>query len=282
MPTQTDVPDIFVKCNRPRSHKKKCPQPIIYHTDLEKNLFVCPNCGFHFTISAHQRLHQLCDPESFQQLYDNIVSADPLHFPGYDKKLADSLSDTGMTSPIIAGEATLQGIPIAIAVTDFRIRAGAMDAAVGEVICLLTEYATEHSLPIILVIGSGGGAAMQNGTLSLMQMPKTVNTLARHKEKGNLYIAVLTHATMGGVLASLASKGSITLAEPEAKIGFVGDRVAGLLGSGAPEDFRTSEGLLKNGGVDEIVDRRQLRDTLAYFLNWDAARSRREMHNVAS
>ena len=218
--------------------------------DVTGNLSVCPLCGYHFPMGAYYRLSTILDPGSFRELNEKLPAADPLSFPGYREKQRAAQRKTGLTE----------------AVLDSRFLLGSMSAAVGEKITLAIEYAAKNKLPLILFSASGG-ARMQEGILSLMQMAKTSAALARFSEKGLLYISVLTDPTTGGVTASFASLGDIILAEPGALIGFAGPRVIQqTIGETLPEGFQRSEYQEEHGFVDAVVPRGELRETLSRLL----------------
>ena len=220
--------------------------------DVAAALSVCPLCGYHFPMGAYYRLSSVLDPGSFRELHEKLTASDPLRFPGYGAKLDGARRKTG--SRCVVG------------VLDSRFLMGSMSAAVGEKLTLAIEYAGKNKLPLILFAASGG-ARMQEGILSLMQMAKTSAALARFAEKGLLYISVLTDPTTGGVTASFASLGDIILAEPGALIGFAGPRVIQqTIGETLPEGFQRAEFQMEHGFVDAVVPRKDLRDTLIRLL----------------
>ena len=234
--------------------------------ELHKNLYVCPRCGHHHAVSAYYRLSLILDPGTFRELDERLASADPLAFPGYAGKLADVGRRTGLSEAVVTATGRIEGRRTAVGVLDSRFFMGSMSAAVGEKITLAIEYAAKNRLPLILFAASGG-ARMQEGILSLMQMAKTSAALARFSEKGLLYISVLTDPTTGGVTASFASLGDIILAEPGALIGFAGPRVIQqTIGQTLPEGFQRAEFQEEHGFVDAVVPRLQMRDTLSQLL----------------
>lgn len=234
--------------------------------EVAKNLYVCPLCGHHFPIGARRRLRMLLDRESFDELNGGCVSADPLAFPEYREKLVKARERTGLGEAALTGTGRIGGYACAVGALDGRFLMGSMGAAVGEKITRLAEYATAYALPLILISASGG-ARMQEGILSLMQMAKTAAAIGRHGEAGLLYVSVLTDPTTGGVTASFASLGDVTLAEPGALIGFAGPRVIQqTIGQTLPEGFQSAEFQLEHGFVDAVVPRSALRDTLAQLL----------------
>ena len=229
-------------------------------------LSVCPLCGYHFPMGAYYRLSSVLDSGSFRELNEKLTSNDPLHFPGYGSKLDAARRKTGMAEAAVTAVGTIGGCRCVVGVLDSRFLMGSMSAAVGEKLTLAIEYAGKNRLPLILFAASGG-ARMQEGILSLMQMAKTSAALARFSQKGLLYISVLTDPTTGGVTASFASLGDIILAEPGALIGFAGPRVIQqTIGETLPEGFQRAEFQLEHGFVDAVVPRSQMRDTLIRLL----------------
>ena len=229
-------------------------------------LSVCPLCGYHFPMGAYYRLSSVLDPGSFRELNERLTSADPLHFPGYPAKLEAARKKTGLNEAAVTAVGSVDGRKCVVGVLDGRFFLGSMSAAVGEKLTLAIEYAGKNKLPLILFAASGG-ARMQEGILSLMQMAKTSAALARFSEKGLLYISVLTDPTTGGVTASFASLGDIILAEPGALIGFAGPRVIQqTIGETLPEGFQRAEFQMEHGFVDAVVPRAQMRDTLSRLL----------------
>jgi len=233
---------------------------------VAEQLSVCPHCGYHWPMGAYYRLSSVLDPGSFRELNERLPAADPLSFPGYQAKLALAQRKTGLTEAAATATGTVGGYKCMVGVLDSRFLMGSMSAAVGEKITLAIEYAGKNKLPLILFAASGG-ARMQEGILSLMQMAKTSAALARFSEKGLLYISVLTDPTTGGVTASFASLGDIILAEPGALIGFAGPRVIQqTIGQQLPEGFQRAEFQMEHGFVDAVVPRSEMRDTLARLL----------------
>ena len=243
----------------------KCGQESERKTVAE-GLSVCPKCGYHFPISGYYRLSTILDPGSFRELNEKYPAADPLSFPGYRAKLTAAQRKTGLTEAAVTATGTIGGHKCVVGVLDSRFFMGSMSAAVGEKITLAIEYAAKNKLPLILFSASGG-ARMQEGILSLMQMAKTSAALARFSDKGLLYISVLTDPTTGGVTASFASLGDIILAEPGALIGFAGPRVIQqTIGETLPEGFQRAEYQEEHGFVDAVVPRSQMRETLSQLL----------------
>ena len=252
----------------------RCPQckATVFKKDVEARLNVCPECQHHFPTSAHDRIEQLLDAGSFEEWDTELRPVDPLGFVDripYHKRLGDEQAKTGMSDAAVTGKGFIRGRGVAIGITDFAFMAGSMGSVVGEKLARVVERATEQRLPLILVSGSGGGARMQEGILSLMQMAKVSAALARYHSAGGLYIAVLTNPTMGGVAASWAFQGDITFAEPKAMIGFAGARtIKNTIRLELPDGFQTSEFLLKHGFVDRIVHRRDLRTEVARIIDY--------------
>ena len=233
---------------------------------VAEGLSDCPKCGYHWPLGAYYRLSTILDPGSFRELHPRLSAGDPLSFPGYRAKLESAQRKTGLTEAAVTATGTIGGRRCVVGVLDSRFLMGSMSAAVGEKITLAIEFAAKNKLPLILFAASGG-ARMQEGILSLMQMAKTSAALARFSEKGLLYISVLTDPTTGGVTASFASLGDITLAEPGALIGFAGPRVIRqTIGQELPEGFQRAEFQMEHGFVDAVVPRTEMRDTLARLL----------------
>jgi acetyl-CoA carboxylase carboxyl transferase subunit beta len=243
---------------------------VAYTKDLQANQLVCPECSYHNRVDSDERIKQLTDVNSWKPLDQNIHPTDPLKFrdrKDYQVRLQDYQSKTGLTDAVETGTGLIDGLPIALGVMDFRFMGGSMGSVVGEKLCRLIEHATAESFPVVIVCSSGG-ARMQEGMFSLMQMAKISGALQRHQEAKLLYIPVLTHPTMGGVTASFAMLGDIILAEPKATIGFAGRRVIEqTLREKLPEGFQTSEYLLEHGFVDSIVPRTQLKKTLTQLIS---------------
>ena len=233
---------------------------------VAQGLSVCPKCGYHWPIGAYYRLSTILDPGSFRELHPRLSAGDPLHFPGYQEKLDATQHKTGLTEAVVTATGTIGGSRCVVGVLDSRFLMGSMSTAVGEKVTLAIEFAAKNKLPLILFSASGG-ARMQEGILSLMQMAKTSAALARFSDKGLLYISVLTYPTTGGVTASFASLGDIILAEPGALIGFAGPRVIQqTIGETLPEGFQRAEYQESHGFVDAVVPREKMRDTLSQLL----------------
>ena len=240
-----------------------------------RNLQVCPNCGFHAPIGGYYRLSLVLDHGSFRELDADVSGTDPLQFPDYARKAADQTRATGMKDAAVTAKGTIDGMPVVAAVLDSQFLMGSMGTAVGEKITRAVEMADREQLPLI-IFSASGGARMQEGIFSLMQMAKTSAAIERFSAKGGLYISVLTHPTTGGVTASFASLGDIMLAEPGALIGFAGPRVIEqTIGEKLPAGFQRSEFQLEHGFVDQVVPRSEMRDTLAQLLHLHAGQGRK-------
>ncbi len=247
---------------------KKCPNcnEIVFVEDVVDNSHICPVCGYYFKLMARARISMVVDKGSFEEWDTNLLTEDPLCFPGYYKKLEKVQSVTDLDEAVITGKCTIRGYETCIGVMSSDFLMGSMGSVVGEKITRLFEKATDKNLPVILFCCSGG-ARMQEGTISLMQMAKTSQAVKRHSEAGLLYISFLTDPTTGGVTASFAMLGDVILAEPEALIGFAGPRVIEqTIKQKLPEGFQRAEFLVKHGFVDRIVKRKGIRKSLAYLL----------------
>lgn len=251
----------------PQGIMTKCPAcgNIIYSKLLLKNLKIC-DCGYYFKVSAYERIAMIMDEDSFVETDQQLTTRDPLNFPGYADKLVKTQTQTGLVDGLVTGKGRICNIDTYIGVMDAAFFMGSMGTAIGEKLTRLFEKATCERLPVIVFTASGG-ARMQEGIFSLMQMAKVSGAVARHSEAGLLYITVLTDPTTGGVTASFAMLGDIILAEPGALIGFAGPRVIEqTIGQKLPEGFQRSEFLLEHGFVDKIVTRDKMRDTLGALL----------------
>ena len=234
--------------------------------EWERNLQVCPRCGFHAPIGAYYRLSNILDPGSFQELEDKLSPADPLAFPDYRSKLSELELSTGLKDAAVSALGRIEGKKAVFAVLDSRFLMGSMGTAVGEKITRAAEYAAKKKLPLV-IFSASGGARMQEGIFSLMQMAKTAAAIQRFQSGGGLYISCLTHPTTGGVTASFASLGDIMLAEPGALIGFAGPRVIEqTIKEQLPEGFQRAEYLLDHGFLDRIVRRNEWRAVLSQLL----------------
>lgn len=244
---------------------------IIFKKTLETNLKVCPKCNYHLTLTSHERINTLIDDNTFEEKNPNLKPMDTLNFKGpvsYKEKIKSEQKKTGLMDAAVTGTGKLNGRKIALGVTDSRFIMGSMGSVVGEKITRLIELAQKNKLPLIIVSGSGGGARMQEGMLSLMQMAKTSAALSNFQKNSGLYISILTHPTMAGVMASFASLGDLLIAEPGALIGFTGPRVIKqTIHKNLPKGFQTSEFLLNHGLVDMVVHRKDMKNSLSKIMN---------------
>ncbi len=256
------------KPNVPQGIMTKCPGcgKVIYTKLLLANFKRCDECGYNFKVSANERFALILDEGELQEFDAQMTTRDPLSFPGYGDKLVRTQSQTGLVDGVVTGQGRIEGLPVMLGVMDPAFFMGSMGTTIGEKLTRLFERATKERLPVILFTASGG-ARMQEGIFSLMQMAKVSAAVAKHSEAGLLYIVVLTDPTTGGVTASFAMLGDIILAEPGALIGFAGPRVIEqTIGQKLPEGFQRAEFLLEHGFVDQIVPRDQLRHTLGTIL----------------
>ena len=258
------------KRDMPEGLWKKCPScgESLYEQSLVKNLQVCTNCGYHFTLSSRDRAESLCDEGTFREMDADLTSVNPLNFKGYVEKVASNQEKTGLGEAVLTGRGVMEGIPVLLAIMDFRFLGGSMGSVVGEKITRAIEAATAEKKPVI-VFSASGGARMHEGILSLMQMGKTSGALARHSDAKLPYISVLTHPTTGGVTASFATLGDVIIAEPGCMIGFAGARVVKeTTHADLPKGFQTAEFMLQHGLLDRIVARKDMRTTLAAMLRY--------------
>lgn len=244
----------------------------VFRNQVEENLNVCPECEFHFYVPTADRIRQLLDPDSFEEWYADMSPGDPLEFVDrkpYKDRIVEEQKRTGMKDTCTVGRGYMRGRPLVFGMTDKAFIMGSMGSVAGEKLTRAIEQATELSLPLVIVSGSGGGARMHEGIVSLMQMGKVSAALARFRKASGLFISVLTNPTMGGVAASFASLGDVIVAEPNALIGFAGPRVVkATCKIELPDGFQTSEFLLEHGFVDRIVHRRQMRSELARIIDY--------------
>ncbi len=239
---------------------------ILFALEFEQSFRVCPHCGHHHRLTAAQRVEITFDPGSFDERDTGLSSSNPLRFPEYQEKLESAVERTGLGDSVVSGFATLDGVPVSTAVADFAFMGGSMGSVTGEKIARTFERAVEINCPVIVFCASGG-ARMQEGLLSLMQMAKTTALVERTRSMRLPYIAVFTDPTMAGVLASFASVADVILAEPKALVGFAGARVSKQAQvARVPDDFQTAEFCRRSGMVDRIVPRRELRPTLASLV----------------
>lgn len=258
----TDIPVVpdgaWVKCIN-------CGK-ILYKKILEENYNMCTNCNHYFRLNVHERINLICDKNTFVEFNKNMESKNPMNFPGYEKKIQNSKITSGINEAVVTGTAKINGNDTVLCIMDSKFMMGSMGTVVGEKITLAIENAIERKLPLIIFTASGG-ARMQEGILSLMQMAKISSALAKHNKNGLLYITVLTDPTTGGVTASFAMQGDIILAEPKALVGFAGRRVIeGTIKETLPDDFQSAEFLLAKGFIDSIVKRDELKTKLALLL----------------
>ena len=259
--TEDIAPGLWAKCVHCEAQLTK--------KELEDNMMVCPVCDYHFRINARERIHQLCDKDSFEELFGNIKPTDPLEFVdtvSYADRLEKAKAKTGLEEAVITGICEIEGHKLAIAVMDFDFMGGSMGSVVGEKVTRIIEEAIKRRLPV-LAVTSSGGARMQESALSLMQMAKTSCAVSKLDEAGLLYINLLTEPTFGGITASFGMLGDIIIAEQGARIGFAGRRVIEqTIRQKLPADFQTAEYLLKYGQVDIVSKRADLRKNIALVL----------------
>lgn len=246
----------------------KCPRcgTVVYMEDFEKNRKVCAACNYHARLKWQERLNMTADADSFTEFDANMTGKNPIDFPDYEKKIKEMQQKCETTEAVVTGECLIHGYRCCIGIMDSNFMMASMGSVVGEKITRLFEYAAEHKLPVILFTASGG-ARMQEGIVSLMQMAKTSGAVARHSQAGQLYITVITDPTTGGIDASFASLGDIIIAEPKVLVGFAGRRVIqDTIRQQLPDDFQTAEFMLENGFADMIVERTMMRRTLARIM----------------
>ncbi|MBS0210942.1 MAG: acetyl-CoA carboxylase carboxyltransferase subunit beta [Planctomycetes bacterium] len=286
LPDQTPVPTapmdaISSSAAAPRAKRgvpeglwKRCPGcgETIFRKEAEKRFNVCPQCDYHWYISAKDRTAQLLDDGTFEEWDAEVMPLDPLGFVDkkpYAQRLQAEQKRTGLNDAALTGHGMIRARRVAVGITDSAFIMGSMGSVVGERLTRLTERATEQHLPLIIVSGSGGGARMHEGILSLMQMAKVSAALARYDAAGGLFISVLTDPTMGGVAASFASLGDVVFAEPRAMIGFAGPRtIEATIRAELPKGFQTSEFLLEHGFVDRVVRRAELKSEIARMIDF--------------
>ena len=252
---------LWVKCD-------SCKE-IIYKKEIDKNLKICPKCNYHFRISARERIKLLVDEGSFVEIDSGLASSDPLHFKDkipYKDRLAENSKKSGLEEAAISGEAMVEGHPVIMVIMDFSFMGGSMGSVVGEKVMRAAETALEKKIPLVTV-ASSGGARMQEGIFSLMQMARVSAAIAKLHEGGNLYISILADPTFGGVTASFAMLGDVIIAEPRSLIGFAGPRVIEqTIKQQLSEDFQRAEFLLDHGLIDIVVDRKALKKTIGQII----------------
>jgi acetyl-CoA carboxylase carboxyl transferase subunit beta len=251
---------------------------ILYRKSLEQNLYVCPRCSYHFRISAQKYIEILLDANSFEELDVSLLSGNPLDFPKYPEKVADAQKKTSLNEGFTYGKGRIGGFSIILGVMDFNFMGGSMGSVVGEKVARSIRKAREEKIPLT-IIATSGGARMQEGIFSLMQMAKTSAELALLSQEQIPYISIVTNPTMAGVMASYASLGDINISEPKALLGFAGARVIeGTIGEKLPEGFQTSEFLLKHGFIDIVVPRKALKSNLTKIIEilWGKGKSPEE------
>lgn len=258
-PKDKQIPDnLYIKCEH-------CLD-MVYYEDLENMDYICPKCGFHFRLNASQRLNYILDTGTFSEFNKSMRTKNILKFPKYTEKISKVVKDTKIREAVITGYGSINGTRCVLAVMDSFFFMGSMGAVVGEKITQAVERSIKSKLPLI-IFSTSGGARMQEGIFSLMQMAKVSSALKKHNDSGLLYLSVLTHPTTGGVTASFAMLGDIILAEPGALIGFAGPRVIKqTIGQELPEGFQSSEFLQEHGFVDAVVSRDKLKETLHRIL----------------
>lgn len=256
---QKKIPDdLYIKC-------EECSH-VVYYQDLDNNNYVCPNCNYHFRLKASQRLNYVVDKGTFREFNKSMKTKNALKFPKYSEKISKVMQDTKLKEAVVTGYGEIKGIKCVIAVMDSHFLMGSMGSIVGEKITQSIERSIKYKLPLVIFTASGG-ARMQEGIISLMQMAKVSSALKNHHDRGLLYISVLTHPTTGGVTASFAMLGDIILAEPKALIGFAGPRVIQqTIRQELPDGFQSSEFLLEHGFVDAVISRAKLKDTIHDIL----------------
>ncbi len=246
----------------------KCPkcETVMEGEHWKENFMVCEKCNYHYTLSAVERIDMLCDQGSFREKFKNVQTGNPLNFPGYEEKIRSNQRKSGLEEAFLCGSARINSVKVALGVLDSQFLMGSMGTVVGEKICRLAEYAGKRKVPLI-IFSASGGARMQEGLFSLMQMANTSAAVERFKNQGGLFISYLTNPTSGGVSASYASLGDIILAEPDALICFAGPRVIKqTIGQTLPEGFQHAEFLLEHGMLDMIVERKDMRQVLSKLI----------------
>lgn len=263
------IPSEAAKQDVPEGIMQKCPKckKIMYTRELQKNHHVCFGCGYHYPMKASERIQFLLDEGSFREMDATLSTANPLGFPDYEEKIASDRKKTGLNEAIVTGVGNIDGFPTVVAIMDSSFRMGSMGSVVGEKITRAVEEAIRLQLPFIIFTASGG-ARMQEGVLSLMQMAKTGAAFKRLSDRGGLIISIMTHPTTGGVSASFASLGDFNFAEPAALIGFAGRRIIEqTIREKLPDDFQTAEFLLNCGQLDAVLHRNEMKEKLSFLLD---------------
>jgi len=269
-PLKKDVPDgWWVQCQQCKT--------VLYRKDLERNLGICEKCRYHFPMSARERQRMLLDdPEAFVETDADLVPGNPLQFPEYEAKKERDLKKTGLRDAIITGSGVIEQHPVVLAIMEFGFLGGSMGSVVGEKLARAFDMALDGRLPVV-VVSSSGGARMQEGIISLMQMQKTAAAVERHSRAGLLYISVLANPTTAGVWGSFASQGDVVIAEPGATVGFAGRQVIeAAVGKRVPPDLQTAETVFQNGFIDLIVPRDQLKGVIGQLLRLYGCPTRKE------
>lgn len=262
------------KRNIPDGLWKRCDgcNSVVYKKKVEEKHGICPECNFHFRIATFKRIEITLDEDSFEEYWKNMQPEDPLRFKDrirYKERIANEQKKTGLKEAATAGKGTIEGKEIILVITDPGFVMGSMGSVVGEKIARAAEKALELRIPLVIITGSGGGARMQEGILSLMQMAKTSSAVSRLREAGILYVTVLTDPTLGGVMASFASLADIIMAEPGALVGFAGPRVIReTIKKTLPKGFQSAESMLKHGFIDMIVERGNMKQELSKILEY--------------
>ncbi|WP_043934124.1 acetyl-CoA carboxylase, carboxyltransferase subunit beta [Bacillus sp. EB01] len=268
------IPSEAARQDVPEGIMTKCPgcKKIVYTRELEKNLKVCFQCGHHFPMNARERVNSFLDEGSFDEFNADMVSVNPLNFPDYLEKVEKDRKNTNINEAVVTGIGEVNSLKIVLAVMDSTFRMGSMGSVVGEKITRAVEKAGELRVPFVIFTASGG-ARMQEGVLSLMQMAKTSVALKKFSDEGGLFISIMTHPTTGGVSASFASLGDYNIAEPGALIGFAGRRIIEqTIREELPKDFQTAEFLLKHGQLDAVISRHDLKDRIGVILEMHQGR----------
>ncbi len=250
--------------------KSGCPAcgMMVTPAELARTYEVCPECNYHYPMGAQERIEFIIDAGTFAEYDADLETTDPLNFPQYDKKLEKDKKLTGLKESVVTGEGEIDGYPVAIGVTDYRFRMGSMGSVMGEKLVRCMERAMEKKLPAVVFSSSGGGARMQEGMVSLMQMAKTSAACMKIKKAGLLYIDVLSFQSFAGVMASFAGLGHVVMAEPGTRIGFTGERGRSSIKQELPEGFQTAEFMIERGMIDVIVPRADMKTVLADLLDF--------------